>query len=150
MTPWPRCSRETPFAHSLFAFALAPALRGATPTLDQLLGLESVSRPTPSPDGRFVCYEVTETDWKENAYVSHLWLADTETGRTFPLTRGTKSSDNAQWSPDGRWIAFLTDRESSAIAPLEEKGGAKEEKKGERRRARRRKTKPGRTPDRSG
>ena len=113
----------------VLAFAVAPALRGAMPTLDQLLSLESVSRPTPSPDGRFVCYDVTETDWKENAYVSHLWLADTQTGRSFPLTRGRKSSDGAQWSPDGRWIAFLTERESSTVAPLEEKSEAKEEKK---------------------
>ncbi len=113
----------------VLAFAVAPALRGAMPTLDQLLSLESVSRPTPSPDGRFVCYDVTETDWKENAYVSHLWLADTQTGRSFPLTRGRKSSDGAQWSPDGRWIAFLTERESSTVAPLDEKTEAKEEKK---------------------
>jgi dipeptidyl aminopeptidase/acylaminoacyl peptidase len=99
--------------------AFLPTLRADTPTLDQLLSVRSVARPKPSPDGRFVCYEVSETDWKENAYVSHLWLADTQTGRTFQLSHGRKSSDGAQWSPDGRWIAFLTERDSSAIAPLE-------------------------------
>jgi len=106
---------------------LLPALHGETPTLDQLLSARSVARPKVSADGRHVCWEVGETDWKENAYVSNLWLAEVETGRPFQLTHGRKSSDGAQWSPDGRWIAFLTERDSSAIAPLPEKGEAKDE-----------------------
>ncbi len=65
-----------------------------------------------------VVYEMTETNWKENAYVTHLWIADVQSGRAFQLTRGNKSSDNAAWSPDGRWIAFLTERE---VPPAEKK-----------------------------
>src|SRR5258706_12122968 len=122
-----RFSRSAVCAYFLAVF-LPSTASGATPTIDQLLSLKSVSRPRISPDGRFVSYEVTETDWKENAYVAHLWLADTQTGRSFQLTHGKKASDNAQWSPDGRWLAFLTDRESGAIAALSEKGEAKEEK----------------------
>ena len=58
--------------------AFLPALHGETPSLDQLLSVRSAARPKVSPDGRFVCWEVGETDWKENAYVTHLWLADTQ------------------------------------------------------------------------
>jgi dipeptidyl aminopeptidase/acylaminoacyl peptidase len=108
--------------------ALSSPLYGATPTLDQLLSVRSAAKPKVSPDGLLVCYEVSETDWKENAYVSHLWIAEARTGRSFQLTHGKKTSDNAQWSPDGRWIAFLTDRESGAIAPLEDESEAREKK----------------------
>jgi dipeptidyl aminopeptidase/acylaminoacyl peptidase len=87
---------------------------GATPTIDQLLSMKSVSRPRISPDGRLVAYEISEADWKENAYVTQLWLADVQSGRAFQLTRGKKSSDNPQWSPDGRWLAFMTERESGS------------------------------------
>ncbi|HJQ41246.1 MAG TPA: S9 family peptidase [Thermoanaerobaculia bacterium] len=87
---------------------------GATPTIDQLLSMKSVSRPRISPDGRLVAYELAETDWKENAYVTHIWLADVQSGRAYQLTRGRKSSDNPQWSPDGRWLAFMTERESAS------------------------------------
>jgi len=99
-----------------------------TPTIDQLLSLKSVARPRISPDGKLVAYEVTETDWKENAYVTQLWLADAASSRSVQLTRGRKSSDNAQWSPDGRWLAFLTERETGAVAPLPEKDKDKGDK----------------------
>jgi len=39
-----------------------------------------------------------------------LWIADTETGEGHQLTASKKSSTNAAWSPDGKWIAFLSDR----------------------------------------
>jgi dipeptidyl aminopeptidase/acylaminoacyl peptidase len=104
-----------------FTLLIALSAAAQTPTIDQLLSMKSVSRPRISPDARYVAYEMSETDWKENAYVTHLWLADTQTGRSMQLTRGKKSTDAAQWSPDGRWLAFLTERETSAINPLEEK-----------------------------
>jgi dipeptidyl aminopeptidase/acylaminoacyl peptidase len=105
------------------------AARAATPTLDELLSLKSASRPRISPDGRLVAYEVTETDWKDNAYVTHTWLADRESGRSFQLTRGKKSSNGGEWSPDGRWLAFFTERESGTLASkaaAKKEGGGKE------------------------
>ena len=90
------------------------ALLLATLTFDDTLSLRQAARPRISPDGRLVAYEIAETDWKNNAYVTNLWLADVQSGRSVQLTRGRKSSMQAQWSPDGRWIAFLTERESTA------------------------------------
>ena len=119
-------------AAAAFVVSLAAlALFAQTPTIDQLLSMKSVSRPRISPDGRFVAYEESETDWKDNAYVTHLWLADLQSGRSFQLTRGKKSSDSALWSPDGRWLAFMTERESTSIAPPADKGEKTEEKKDE-------------------
>lgn len=103
-----------------------------TPTLDELLSMKSLSTPRISPDGKFVAYMVQETDWKENAYVNQIWLAGVETGRTFQLTRGKKSSENPQWSLDGRWLAFSSEREAIAAPTAAEKGEKSETKPGAR------------------
>jgi Tol biopolymer transport system component len=39
-----------------------------------------------------------------------LWIGDIATGESHALTTAKKSSTSAAWSPDGKWIAFLSDR----------------------------------------
>jgi dipeptidyl aminopeptidase/acylaminoacyl peptidase len=80
------------------------------PTIDQSLEMYNVSSPRISPDGRHVVYEQTRTDWEANAFETDLWLADTTTGESHRLTMPSGSSNTAAWSPDGRWIAFLSAR----------------------------------------
>lgn len=81
-----------------------------TPTIDQSLELRSVAAPRISPDGKRVVYEQTRTNWETNAFETDLWLADSATGERHQLTVMARSSSDAKWSPDGRWIAFLSDR----------------------------------------
>ena len=99
------------------------------PTFEDALSLRTLSSARISPDGRWIAYQVRETDWKDNAYVRQIWLANTQTGATFQLTRGKKSAGDASWSPDGHWLAFVTERESGAIIPEEQKEESKGEKK---------------------
>ena len=81
-----------------------------TPTIDQSLEIQSVSNPQISPDGKRVIYEESRTNWEADAFETDLWIADATTGDRHPLTVMGKSSSDAKWSPDGRWIAFLSDR----------------------------------------
>jgi dipeptidyl aminopeptidase/acylaminoacyl peptidase len=80
------------------------------PTVDELINVKSLGGAQISPDGKYVAYTVNETDWKQDAFLTHVWLADTQSGRTFQLTRGEKSAGNPQWSPDGEWLAFTSNR----------------------------------------
>jgi len=86
------------------------ASNSTTPTIDQSLEMKSAFSPEISPDGKRVVYEVSRTNWEDNAFERDLWIADAATGESHQLTASKKSSTNAAWSPDGKWIAFLSDR----------------------------------------
>jgi dipeptidyl aminopeptidase/acylaminoacyl peptidase len=90
--------------------AAKPAPASKTPTIDQSLEMKSASNPRISPDGRRVVYEVQSTNWEDNSFDRNLWIADVASGETRQLTSAKKSSTGAGWSPDGKWLAFLSDR----------------------------------------
>ena len=97
------------------ALIASPAGAGAgdnrrVPTIDDLLTIRSVGSVAISPDGKWVAYTVRQTDFKADAFINHIWIADPATGRKYQLTRGEKSAGNLAWSPDSQWLAFTSDR----------------------------------------
>src|SRR5712671_5157618 len=90
-------------------FASADSPRG--PSIDDLLTIKSVGGTQISPDGTWVAYTVGYGDFKQDAFINQIWLAPNDPGKPFQLTRGEKSSTNPRWSPDGQWLAFLSNRQ---------------------------------------
>jgi len=80
------------------------------PTVDELLTLQTIGAVQISPDGNWIAYTVVSGDFKQDAFVNQIWLADVKSGRTFQVTRGEKSSTAPRWSPDGNWLTFLSNR----------------------------------------
>ena len=107
---------SVPALSCLFGLALVLPVRlvagqaaARVPSIDQALEAQTASGAALSPDGQRVVYEVSRTNWKDNAFERDLWIADRE-GKTHVLTSQEKSSSGARWSPDGRWVAFASDR----------------------------------------
>ena len=80
------------------------------PTFEEVISLRSVGGVQLSADGKTMVYTVQTTDWNENRYDTEIWLFH-ERGKPFQLTNNVKNaSTNPLFSPDGQWLAFLSDR----------------------------------------
>ena len=90
--------------------------------LDDLPRFAAVSDPRISPDGQRIAYVVTTIDLDANATRSAVWLVPFEGGEPRRLTTGERHDRAPRWSPDGRHLAFVSDRAGAAelyVLPLE-------------------------------
>src|SRR5436190_12162674 len=82
-------------------------------TFDDVLGIKGIQAPQLSPDGRVVIYAVREwvdeKDTKESR--SHLWRVATDgNSPARQITFGDKGESQPQFSPDGKFITFVSAR----------------------------------------
>ncbi len=118
------------FLASTLAFAAdAPARRAIT--LDDLARLVRVGAPVLSPDGEWVLYTVSQVDVKEDKSITHLWMVKWDGSVRLQLTFGKESASLPRFSPDGRYISFLSSRPGPAkgaqVWVMDRRGGEAEQ-----------------------
>lgn len=80
-------------------------------SLAELAAIRTITDPQISPDGRRVAFVVETIATATNEVRSSLWLVESD-GETPPRPLTTDASQNSQprWSPDGRILAFVSNR----------------------------------------
>ncbi|HEY0191245.1 MAG TPA: S9 family peptidase [Kofleriaceae bacterium] len=94
--------------------ATAAPAAGKGLTIDDMLAMQRVGEPVPSPDGKWVAFTVRDTDLEANRGRFDVWLAAADGSSVRQLTTHPENDTDPQWSADGQWIYFLSSRSGSS------------------------------------
>jgi dipeptidyl aminopeptidase/acylaminoacyl peptidase len=113
------------FLGSILMMANAAGFASDRWTPELMLQVQRVGSVQVSPDGERVAFTAryAVVDDSTSEFRTHIHLADAGGTHARQLTRGDKSCDDPQWSPDGKWIAFISARSGKRNLWLIDPGG---------------------------
>lgn len=116
---------------SLFAtavLAMSASAQKAPFDIAALLRVTRISEPHLSPDGKTVAFTARSVNLAENSQPRDIYAVSVDGGSPKQLTNGGTINERPRWSPDGKRLAFISNRSGSSQIWLMDAdgGGAKQ------------------------
>ncbi|MCK4350188.1 MAG: PD40 domain-containing protein, partial [Candidatus Krumholzibacteria bacterium] len=103
------------FILAIFTLHGRPAADEPRPiTFDDLISLGRIGDFEISSDGRWIAFDVTWYDKSENSSNTDIYLVAVGGGEVWRFIRSDGADHSPCWSPDGKHLAFVSDRDGSA------------------------------------
>lgn len=111
------------FCLLLFITASAQNKRPLQPS--DIYRLQTIGDPQISPEGTWVAYSLSNIDSAKDKRNNDLWMISWDGKETVQLTNSPESESSPRWSPDGKYLSFLSARQgaSTQVWLLDRRGG---------------------------
>jgi dipeptidyl aminopeptidase/acylaminoacyl peptidase len=109
---------------TLIVLAVAASVDARPITFDDLYGVPRCGEARISPNGEQIAFILTTTDPRANTRENHIWIMNAYGANQRQLTRGNAGESAPRWTPDGKSILFLSNRnEETQVWRLPLEGG---------------------------
>jgi dipeptidyl aminopeptidase/acylaminoacyl peptidase len=97
-------------------------------TIEDLYRVKSISDVHVSPDGKSIIYAVATSDLARAKRVAHIWTMGIDSQNPRQLTSGEKGESSPMFSPDGKWMLYVSSKDGSPQIYLMPGGGGEAKK----------------------
>src|SRR4030095_1658365 len=97
-------------------------------TIEDLYKVKAISDIHVSPDARSIIYALTTSDLPRAKRVSHVWMMNIDGSNPRQLTSDEKGESSPSFSPDGKWISYISSKDGGPQLYLLPSGGGEAKK----------------------